>query len=57
MGDATTATIKEALSLLSLAGITTPVIHSATNGIPLGAENLELIMDGDYLLLLVTNGV
>ncbi len=30
--------IKEALSLLSLAGLVTPVIHTAANGIPLGAE-------------------
>lgn len=29
---------KEALSLLTLAGLITPVIHSAANGIPLGAE-------------------
>lgn len=31
-------TIKEALDLLSLAGLIIPVIHSAANGIPLGAE-------------------
>ncbi len=30
--------IKEALSLLSLAGLIYPVIHTAANGIPLGAE-------------------
>lgn len=30
--------VKEALSLLSLAGLITPVTHSAANGIPLGAE-------------------
>ena len=31
--------VKEALSLLSLAGLITPVTHSAANGIPLGAES------------------
>lgn len=31
-------TVKEALSLLSLAGLITPVTHTAANGIPLGAE-------------------
>lgn len=30
--------VKEALSLLTLAGLVIPVIHSAANGIPLGAE-------------------
>lgn len=30
--------VKEALSLLSLAGLITPVVHTAANGIPLGAE-------------------
>ena len=30
--------IKEALSLLCLAGIVTPVTHTAANGLPLGAE-------------------
>jgi len=33
-----TSTAKEALDLLTLAGLITPVIHSAANGIPLGAE-------------------
>ncbi|MBT9932323.1 ATP-binding protein [Bacteroides nordii] len=32
------AMVKEALSLLSLAGLVTPVVHTAANGIPLGAE-------------------
>ena len=32
------AEIKEALSLLTLAGLVTPVTHTAANGIPLGAE-------------------
>jgi uncharacterized protein len=31
-------TVKEALELLTLAGLITPVIHSAANGIPLGAQ-------------------
>ena len=31
-------TVKEALELLILAGLITPVIHSAANGIPLGAQ-------------------
>lgn len=31
-------TVKEALSLLTLAGLVTPVTHTAANGIPLGAE-------------------
>ncbi|WP_300699616.1 DUF4143 domain-containing protein [Bacteroides sp.] len=30
--------VKEALSLLTLAGLVTPVTHTAANGIPLGAE-------------------
>lgn len=30
--------VKEALSLLTLAGLVTPVVHTAANGIPLGAE-------------------
>lgn len=30
--------VKEALSLLSLAGLVIPVVHTAANGIPLGAE-------------------
>ena len=30
--------VKEALSLLMLAGLITPVIHTAANGLPLGAE-------------------
>lgn len=30
--------VKEAISLLSLAGLITPVTHTAANGIPLGAE-------------------
>ncbi len=32
------STVKEALSLLSLAGLIFPVYHTAANGIPLGAE-------------------
>lgn len=31
-------TVKEALQLLSLAGLISPVIHTSANGIPLGAE-------------------
>lgn len=30
--------VKEALSLLTLAGLVTPVVHTAANGLPLGAE-------------------
>jgi predicted AAA+ superfamily ATPase len=30
--------VKEALELLSLAGLIIPVVHSASNGVPLGAE-------------------
>ena len=30
--------VKEALSLLTLAGLVTPVTHTAANGVPLGAE-------------------
>jgi predicted AAA+ superfamily ATPase len=36
--DLHTAAIKEALDLLTLAGLIIPVTHSAANGIPLGAE-------------------
>lgn len=32
------ATVKEALALLTLAGLIAPVTHTAANGIPLGAE-------------------
>ena len=38
-GGAATNSVKEALQLLSLAGLTIPVTHSAANGIPLGAES------------------
>ncbi len=37
-GQYDTKRIKEALSLLELAGIVQPVIHTAANGLPLGAE-------------------
>lgn len=33
--------VKEALRLLSLAGLITPVTHTAANGVPLGAEENE----------------
>lgn len=36
--DIESAKIKEALELLSMAGIIMPVTHSAANGVPLGAE-------------------
>ncbi|MDR2552053.1 MAG: DUF4143 domain-containing protein, partial [Treponema sp.] len=35
---ANTAQVKEALKLLTMAGLVHPVFHSAANGIPLGAE-------------------
>ena len=47
--DIHSATIKEALSLLSLAGLATPVTHTAGNGVPLGAE--EDIRYRKYLFL------
>jgi len=37
-GDAESAGIKEALELLTMAGIIVPVTHTAANGLPLGAE-------------------
>ena len=37
-GNAATSSIKEALQLLSLAGLAIPVTHTSANGIPLGAE-------------------
>lgn len=37
-GGAATSSVKEALQLLSLAGLVIPVTHTAANGIPLGAE-------------------
>lgn len=37
-GGTSTEKVKEALQLLSLAGIVIPVTHTAANGIPLGAE-------------------
>lgn len=37
-GSADISTVKEALSLLTLAGLIIPVTHTAANGIPLGAE-------------------
>ncbi|MBR1550676.1 MAG: ATP-binding protein [Bacteroidales bacterium] len=36
--DTHSASIKEALSMLALAGLATPVTHTAGNGLPLGAE-------------------
>lgn len=33
-----TSTVKEALNLLTLSGLITPVVHTAANGLPLGAE-------------------
>lgn len=38
MSDTKSTVIKEALHLLSLAGLIHPVVHSAANGLPLGAE-------------------
>ncbi len=38
MSDTRSSVIKEALHLLSLAGLVHPVVHSAANGLPLGAE-------------------
>lgn len=38
-GDASSGSVKEALQLLSLAGLVVPVIHTSANGIPLGAES------------------
>ena len=35
------ASVKECLRLLTLAGLITPVKHTATNGVPLGAEENE----------------
>lgn len=37
-GDEESARIKEALDLLTMAGLIVPVTHTAANGIPLGAE-------------------
>ena len=37
-GDIAIAQVKEALSLLTLAGITIPVVHTSANGVPLGAD-------------------
>jgi predicted AAA+ superfamily ATPase len=38
MGDLESAKIKEALELLTMAGIIIPVTHTAANGVPLGAQ-------------------
>lgn len=38
MSDTRSSVIKEALHLLSLAGLVHPAVHSAANGLPLGAE-------------------
>lgn len=38
MPDTKSAVIKDALHLLSLAGLVHPTVHSAANGLPLGAE-------------------
>lgn len=38
VGDYRSVAVREALELLSLAGVITPVFHSAGNGLPLGAE-------------------
>ncbi len=50
--------VKEALRLLALAGLITPVTHTAANGIPLGAEENEkyikyLFLDTGLLLTLL----
>jgi len=37
-GSSNSASVKEALSLLTLAGLTIPVIHTTANGVPLGAD-------------------
>jgi predicted AAA+ superfamily ATPase len=52
------AQIKDALELLRLAGLVTPVIHTAANGIPLGAEANDsyvkyLYVDSGLLLRLL----
>ncbi|MBP3763093.1 MAG: ATP-binding protein [Bacteroidales bacterium] len=47
--DIHSSNIKEALSLLSLAGLATPVTYTAANGVPLGAE--EDIRYRKYLFL------
>lgn len=48
-GDFSTPSVKEALQLLSLSGLAIPVVHTAANGVPLGAEiNLKYCK---YLLL------
>lgn len=39
--DVSAASVKECLRLLTLAGLITPVKHTAANGIPLGAEENE----------------
>lgn len=38
-GGVATSSVKEALQLLSLAGLVIPVTHTSANGIPLGAES------------------
>lgn len=52
------AQVKEALRLLTLAGLITPATHTAANGIPLGAEENEkyikyLFLDTGLLLTLL----
>ena len=48
-GDNGTTTVKKALQLLTLAGLVIPVIHTAANGIPLGAETNSKFIK--YLIL------
>ncbi len=57
--DYRSAQIKEALELLRLAGLITPVIHTSANGLPLGAETNDsyvkyLYLDSGLLLRILS---
>ncbi len=57
--DYRSAQIKEALELLKLSGLITPVVHTAANGLPLGVETNEsyvkyLYLDSGLLLRILS---
>lgn len=47
--DYRSAQVKEALELLKMAGLITPVVHSSANGLPLGAESNDTFVKYLYL--------
>lgn len=50
-GSSNSAVVKEALSLLVLAGLAIPVVHTSANGVPLGADIIQNIKSISSLML------